>query len=55
MHKKDLCSNFLLLHLSLDGKDLDARLYIEVAEGTGGKKIDLLSENLVVDKPLEKC
>ena len=54
MHKEDLCSNFVSLHLSLHCKDLDARLYIEVVGGIGGKQIDLLSENLVVEKPLEK-
>ena len=54
MHKEDLCSNFVSLHLSLDCKDLDARLYIEVVGGIGGKQIDLLSEKLVVEKPLEK-
>ena len=54
MHKVDLCSNFVSLHLSLHCKDLDARLYIEVVGGIGGKQIDLLSENLVVEKPLEK-
>ena len=54
MHKEDLCSNFVSLHLSLDCKDLDARLYIEVVGGIGGKQIDLLSENLVVEKLLEK-
>ena len=54
MHQGDLCSNFVSLHLSLDCKDLDARLYIEVVGGIGGKQIDLLSEKLVVEKPLEK-
>ena len=54
MHKEDLCSNFVSLHLSLDCKDLDARLYIEVVGGISGKQIDLLSENLVVQKLLEK-
>ena len=54
MHKKDLCFNFVSLHLSLDCKDLDAKLYIEVVGSIGGKQIDLLSGNLVVEKPLEK-
>ena len=54
MHKEDLCSNFVSLHLSLHCKDLDARLYIEVVDGIGWKQINLLSENLVVEKPLEK-
>ena len=54
MHKEDLCSNFVSLHLSPDCKDLDARLFIEVIDGIGGKQIDLLSENLVVEKRLEK-
>ena len=54
MHKEDLCSNFVSLHLSLDCKDLDARLYIEVVGGIGRKQTDLLSENLAVEKPLEK-
>ena len=54
MHKEDLCSNFVSLHLSPECKDLNARLYIEVVGGTGGKQIDLLSENLVVEKRLEK-
>ena len=52
MHKEDLCSNFISLHLSLDCKDLDARPYIEVAGDIGGKQIDLLSDNLVVKKLL---
>ena len=54
MHKKDVCFNFVSLHLSLDCKDLDAKLCIEVVGGIGGKEIDLLSGNLVVEKPLEK-
>ena len=54
MHKEDLCSNFVSLHLSPKCKDLNARLYIEVVGGTGGKQIDLLSESLVVEKRLEK-
>ena len=33
--------------------DLDAGLYIEAVDGIGGKQRDLLSENLVVQKPLE--
>ena len=28
---------FALLHLSPDYKDLDARLYIEIVDGIGGK------------------
>ena len=54
MYKEDLCSNFVSLHLFSDCKDLDPRLLIEVADGIGWKQIDLLSENLVVKKPLEK-
>ena len=54
MYKEDLCSNFVSLHLFPDCKDLDARVLIEVADGIGWKQIDLLSENLVVKKPLEK-
>ena len=54
MHKEDLRSNLVSLYLSPDCKDLDARLYIEVADDIGGKQIDLLSKNLVVKKPLEK-
>ena len=54
MHKEDLCFNFVSLHLPLDCKDLDVWLYIEVVGGIGRKQIDLLSENLVVEKPLEK-
>ena len=47
MDKEDICSNFVSLHLSPDCKDLDARLYIEVADGVGRKQIDQLLENLV--------
>ena len=54
MCKEDPCSNFLSLHLSPDYKDLVTRLYIEVVHGISGKQIDLLLENLVVEKPLEK-
>ena len=54
MHKEDLCYKFVSLHLSPGCKDLDARLYIEVVGCIGRKQIDLLSENLVVKKPLEK-
>ena len=54
MHKEDLCSNFVLLHLSLDFKDLDARLYIEEVGGRGSIQIDLLSDKLVAEQPLEK-
>ena len=54
MHKEDLCFNFVSLHLSPDCKDLDASLCLEVVDGIGGKQIDLLSENLLVEKPLEK-
>ena len=54
MCKEDPCSNFLSLHLSPDCKDLVTRLYIEVVHGISGKQIDLLLENLVVEKPLEK-
>ena len=42
MHKEDLRSNFVSLHLSPDCKDLDARLYIEVVDGIGGKQLDIL-------------
>ena len=42
------------MHLSSDCKDLDARLYIEVVDDIDAKQIDLLSENLVVEKLLEK-
>ena len=48
MHKEDLCSNIVSLHLSLECKDLDTRLYIEVVGGIGGKQKDILVENLVV-------
>ena len=34
--------------------NLDARLFIEITDGIGGKEIDLLSEDLVVEKLLEK-
>ena len=34
--------------------NLDARLLIEITDGIGGKEIDLLSEDLVVEKLLEK-
>ena len=54
MLKEDLCSNFVSLHLSLDCKDLDARLYIDVVGGIGGKQINLLSENLIFEKALKK-
>ena len=54
MHKEGRCSNFVSLHLFPDCKDLDARLYIEVVDGVRGKQIDLMSENLVVKKPLKK-
>ena len=54
MHKEGLHSNFVSLHLSPDCKDLGAIIYIEVADGIDGKHIDLLLENLVVEKPLEK-
>ena len=54
MDKEDLCSNFVSLHMSPGCKDLDDRLYIEVVDGISPKQIDLLSENLVVEKPHEK-
>ena len=38
MHKEDLCSNFVSLHLSLDYKDLDSRLYIEIVGSLGVKQ-----------------
>ena len=34
--------------------NLDARLFIEITDGIGGKQIDLLLEDLVVEKLLEK-
>lgn len=34
--------------------NLDARLFIEIVDGIGGKQIYLLSEDLVVKKLLEK-
>ena len=54
IHKEDPCSNFLSMHMYPNSKDLITRLYIEVVYGIGGKQIDLLLENLVVEKPLEK-
>ena len=53
---KDPCSNFVSLHSFPEYEDLHAGLYIEVLiiNGIGGKQIDLLLENLVVDKPVEK-
>ena len=54
MHKEDLLSNFVSLHLSPDCKDLGTIIYIEVVDGIDGKQIDLLLENLVVEKPLKK-
>ena len=54
LYKEDLCSNFVSLHLFPDCKYLDARLLIEVADGIGWRQTDLLSENLVVKKPLEE-
>ena len=39
---------------SIPCKDPDIRLYIEVVGGICEKQIDLFSENLVVEKPLEK-
>ena len=42
------------MHLSHDFKDLDVKLYIEVVDGIGGNQTDLMSENLVVKKQLEK-
>ena len=42
------------MHMYPNSKDLITRLYIEVVYGIGGKQIDLLLENLVVEKPLEK-
>ena len=54
MHLKDPCSNFVSLHPFPDCMDLDARLNIEVLDDIGGKQIDLFSENLDVEKPVEK-
>lgn len=51
---KDLYSNFVSIYTSSDCKDFDTRLYIEVVDGIGGKKIDLLSENIVAEKLLER-
>ena len=42
------------MHLSPDCTNQNVRLYIEVVDGIGGKQIDLLLENQVVEKPLEK-
>ena len=42
MHKKDLCSKFISLHQSPDCKNLDARLYVEVADGIVGKPLEKL-------------
>ena len=50
MQTEDPYFNFVSLHPFLDCKDLDARLYIEADDGIGGKQIDLLFENLVVEK-----
>ena len=50
---EDSCFNFVSLRPSPDCMDLDAGLYIEAVDGIGGKQRDLLSENLVVQKPLE--
>ena len=47
---EDPSSNFVSLHLSPDCKDLDARLYIGIVDGIGGRQINVLLENLVVDK-----
>ena len=54
MHKEDLRSIFVSLHLSPNCEDLDARLYIDVIDGIGRKQIDLWSEDLLVEKLLEK-
>ena len=50
---EDLCSNFISLHLSPDCMDLDARLYIEVADDIDRKQINILQENLVVENYLK--
>ena len=42
------------MDLSHDFKDLDVKLYIELVDGIGGNQTDLMSENLVVKKQLEK-
>ena len=54
MHKEDICSNFVSLHLFPNWKDLDVRLYIDEVDSIGRKQLDLLLDNLVVEKPLEK-
>ena len=52
------CSNFTSLLPSPDCMDLDAKLYIEVAEAIGRNQIDLLLElqnrlkNFGIKKPL---
>ena len=51
MCMKDPCSNFVSLHLSLKCEGLDVRLYMLM---TGGKQMDVLSENLVCEKSQEK-
>ena len=54
--KREMCmknpySNFVSLHLSLECKGLDVRLYMLM---TGGKQMDVLSENLVFEKSQKK-
>ena len=51
---EDPCSNFVSLLPSPHCMNIDARLYIEVADGISMKQIDLLLESLVVEKPFEK-
>ena len=50
---EDLCFNFISLHLSPDCMDLDARLYIEVADDIDRKQINILQENLLVENYLK--
>ena len=54
MHKEDPCSKFVSLHLSPECMHLNVRLYIELFDVIGRKQIDLLSENLIVEKVLKK-
>ena len=54
MHMEDPCSKLVPLHSSKDSMYLDAALYAEVLDGIDKEQIDLLSENIIVDKLLEK-
>ena len=51
---EDPCSKLVPLNSSKDSMYLDATLYAEVLDGIDKEQIDLLSENIVVDKLLEK-